>query len=315
MAKLSIITINRNNAAGLRKTMESVFSQIYRDFEYIVVDGASDDGSVEVVKEFEQKINPSLQGGDGVGFFTWISEPDTGIYNAMNKGIEIAEGKRFVNSFNRSERSECENKVIKDCYVLMLNSGDYLVDEHVIERIMPELHTEEIIQGNVIEDYPDKTIRFRGYGKSDISFVDAMGANFPHQAMFIKLSTMREYGYYDDSYKKSSDTYFFIKVLAFGNATFRYVDLDITNFDPNGISSKKDPKWIEIEEKEDTRWFGEHVSIRLSKYCNQASQAIRVYETLYKIKWIGWIVNALLAISRRLKPLKPNVKMELIARK
>ena len=312
MTKLTIITINRNNAAGLRKTMESVFAQTYRDFEYIVVDGASTDESVDIIRDFSRRFEI---GDLRLENFKWISEPDAGIYNAMNKGIEIAEGRRVVYPFNRSERSECENKVIKNGYVLMLNSGDYLVDEHVIERIMPELHTEEIIQGNVIEDYPDKTIRFRGYGKSDISFVDAMDANFPHQAMFIKLSTMEKYGYYDETYKKASDTYFFIMALAFGNATFRYVNIDISNFDPNGISSKKDSQWEMIAKEEDARWFGEHVSTRLSKHCEEASQAIRTYETLYQIKWIGRIANALLVISRRLKPLKPNVKMELIARK
>ena len=115
--KLSIITINRNNAEGLRKTMESVLTQAYQDFEYIVVDGASSDHSVEVIKELTNERVNELKS------FTWISEPDTGIYNAMNKGIEIAEGRRVVNPFNRSERSECENKVIKDGYVLMLNTG------------------------------------------------------------------------------------------------------------------------------------------------------------------------------------------------
>ncbi len=98
--KLSIITINRNNAEGLRKTMESVFVQTCRDFEYIVIDGASTDESVDIIKEFAEKYTfPS--GGGGVGSFKWVSEPDTGIYNAMNKGIRMSRGE----------------------YSLMLNSG------------------------------------------------------------------------------------------------------------------------------------------------------------------------------------------------
>lgn len=282
MLKLSIITINRNNAAGLRKTMESVFAQTYKEFEYIVVDGASDDDSVNVIKELES------EGVRELGTFKWISEPDTGIYNAMNKGIRMSLGE----------------------YTLMLNSGDYLVDEHVVERIMPELHTEEIIQGNVIEDYPDRTIRFRGYGKSDISFIDVMDANFPHQAMFIRLDTMSKYGYYDDSYKKGADTYFFITALGLGNATYRYVDIDITNFDVNGISAMQDPKWIKIDQEEDARWYGEHISRRLWDLYQTAPKKMLLYDQLQKNNFIWKLTMGLVRISEWLNPSKPNVKNE-----
>lgn len=312
--KLSIITINRNNAAGLRKTMESVFAQTYRDFEYIVVDGASTDESVDVIKA------SALQ-AEGLDF-KWISEPDTGIYNAMNKGIEIASGLRVVDAFNRSELSEDKNKGVnrsefiedknKDLpeYILMLNSGDFLVDERVIERIMPELHTEDMIQGNLIEDYPDKTIRNRGYGRSDISFIDAMDADFPHQAMFIKLSTMAQYGYYDESYKKGSDTYFFITALGFGNATYRYVDIDVTNFDINGISSMQDPRWWKIDQEEDARWYGEHISKRLWDLYQTAPKKILLYDQLHKNKFIWKLTMGLVRLSEWLSPKEENVKNE-----
>jgi glycosyltransferase involved in cell wall biosynthesis len=79
--KLSIITINYNNASGLRKTIESVANQTSLEFEYIVIDGASTDGSVEIIKEYKEKITYC------------VSEPDNGIYNAMNKGIHAAKGK------------------------------------------------------------------------------------------------------------------------------------------------------------------------------------------------------------------------------
>ena len=302
--KLSIITINRNNAAGLRKTMKSVFSQTYRDFEYIVVDGASTDESVEVIRA------SALQ-AEGLSF-KWISEPDTGIYNAMNKGIEIVEGRRVVNSFNRSERSECENKANKGSYILMLNSGDYLVDEHVVERIIPELHDIDIIQGNVIKDYPDKTIRFCGYGKSEISFIDALDAQFPHQAMFIKLSTMQEYGYYDDSYKKGADTYFFTAAIGFGNATYRYIDVDITNFDINGISSLQDPQWRLVDKDEDERWYGEHIPMRLMDLYHTVPKKIHLYDALHRYKGIWYITMMLLKISEWLSPTPANTKIERI---
>lgn len=278
--KLSIITINYNNAEGLRKTMESVFAQTSKEFEYIVVDGASTDGSVDVIRA-------SASQAEGLTF-TWISEKDSGIYNAMNKGLKMSHGE----------------------YTLMLNSGDYLVDEHVIERILPELHTEDMIQGNVIKDYPGKSFRYRGYGRSDISFYDVMEANFPHQAMFIKLSTMIQYGYYDESYKKGSDSYFFFTSLGFGNATYRYVDIDVTNFDINGISSMQDPKWRQIDQEEDARWYGEHISNRMKTYYQEAVEAIHLSHMLRKHKWIWSIVKLLVKISNKLSAPQPNVKVE-----
>ncbi len=283
--KLSIITINYNNADGLRKTMESVFAQTCKEFEYIVIDGASTDNSVEIIREMSAALN---DGNDGMMQFQWISEPDTGIYNAMNKGLKKCQGE----------------------YTLMLNSGDYLVDEHVIERILPELHTEDMIQGNVIKDYPGKSFRYRGYGRSDISFYDVMEANFPHQAMFIKLSTMIQYGYYDESYKKGSDSYFFFTSLGFGNATYRYVDIDVTNFDINGISSMQDPKWRQIDQEEDARWYGEHISNRMKTYYQEAVEAIHLSHMLRKHKWIWSIVKLLVKISNKLSAPQPNVKVE-----
>ena len=100
---LTIITINYNNAAGLEKTMQSVLTQTCGDFEYIVVDGGSKDGSTDVIKRFEKGFG---------GRLCWTSEPDNGIYNAMNKGIVKASGE----------------------YLEFLNSGDCLVDDNVVER-------------------------------------------------------------------------------------------------------------------------------------------------------------------------------------
>ena len=91
MTKLTIITINRNNAAGLERTLRSVAGQSCRDFEYIVIDGASTDSSVEVIKGLAPVFGDRLK---------WVSEPDTGIYNAQNKGIRMASGQylEFLNS-------------------------------------------------------------------------------------------------------------------------------------------------------------------------------------------------------------------------
>ena len=181
--KISIITINYNNAEGLRKTLASVAAQTYTDIEHIIVDGGSTDGSVEVIREYADNqvkgyrlevkgeensladINAStpytLHHTPSAHVVRWISEPDKGIYNAMNKGIEIALGKRVVNSLNRSELVEDKNKDIEIAlgrmgvtddhhsmplasrlspdslsdYIQILNSGDILAADDVTERM------------------------------------------------------------------------------------------------------------------------------------------------------------------------------------
>ena len=276
--KLSIVTINRNNAEGLRKTIDSVVSQSFNDFEYIVIDGASTDSSVEVIKEYQDRIT------------YWVSEPDSGVYQAMNKGIRKACGE----------------------YILMLNSGDFLVDKCVIEKVMPHMHDEDIIQGNVIYHKNGFMMRNRGYGKSDISFIDVMDGLFLHQAMFCKKSVYCQYGCFDESYKKGSDTYFFVTALGLGNATFRYIDLDISDFDMNGISSMQDPKWQQIDKEEDARWYGEHVSFRLMELYHVAPKKMRLYDKLHRNKVIWNIVMLLVHISEWFSPVSSKNRIEKI---
>ena len=282
--RLSIITINYNNADGLRKTMESVFAQTYRDFEYIIVDGASSDGSVEIIKEFAQK----LENGDlRLKNFKWSSEPDTGIYNAMNKGIEIASGKRVVDIFNRSKLCGDKNKGNEEGYVLMLNSGDYFVDEHVVERVLPELDGTDIIQGNVIiECNGIKTIN-RGYGKSDISFIEVMKGFFLHQASFCKRDLFKRYGYFDETYRINGDTVFYAKCLGFGNATFKYIDQNIAFFDTTGISADPNNKYTKLRAEEDKR-YQQMFSPRMYALINEEKK-IKLYDKLHANRWSWWI--------------------------
>lgn len=208
--KLSIITINRNNAAGLRKTMESVFSQTYRDFEYIIVDGASTDGSVEVIKELmSERVVNELRN------FTWISEPDTGIYNAMNKGLSMAHGE----------------------YLLFLNSGDFLIAPDVLERVLSRDMDADIVNarcnvsdnGNVIwtSPYiPKVTLK-------DLYFV-----GLPHQSTFICRKLFDKYGLYREDFRYNSDIDFWYKTIVFGDATTQGVDIVISDYNMEGQSSK-----------------------------------------------------------------------------
>ena len=169
--KLSIITINYNNAEGLRKTLASVAAQTYRDIEHIIIDGGSTDGSVDIIREYENTIKRSVTINQSTIQVKWVSEPDMGIYNAMNKGVEIALGKRVVDTFNRSTLCGDKNKGIEIAlgkrivnadhttssnslndnrstlnesqsdYIQILNSGDILASPDVTERMMNALHS------------------------------------------------------------------------------------------------------------------------------------------------------------------------------
>lgn len=270
--KLSIITINRNNAEGLRKTMQSVFSQTYCDFEYIVIDGASIDGSIDIINEYAiRSLNYNLLSVT----LNWLSEKDTGIYDAMNKGLRISHGE----------------------YILMLNSGDFLLDEHVLECIIPELDGTDIIQGNNIEDRDGKIFRNRGYGKSDIDMSDIIKGYFLHQASFCRRELFDKYGYFDESYKMGADTKFFMNCLGVHNATFKYIDIDITNYDVTGISAEKSGHWAECREQELARLLSELFVQRVTSFVFENDKKIRLYDFLHQHSWIWCLVMAVTRIA------------------
>ncbi len=208
---LSIITINRNNAAGLEKTMRSVASQIVGDFEYVVIDGASTDGSVEVIRSFEASLGERLK---------WISEPDKGIYNAMNKGIGMATGD----------------------YLQFLNSGDSLVSDDITKRMTEALKSKgypSILYGNMLKDMPDgKAMRDRCFAGREISFLGFYTGSLNHSSAYIRRSLFDRYGMYDEGFKIVSDWKWFLQAIILGGEKPVYVDMDVTLFDMNGISEK-----------------------------------------------------------------------------
>jgi len=249
--KLSVITINRNDAKGLERTMRSVLAQSCLDFEYIVVDGASTDGSLSVL----ESLLPEIEARGIV--CKSLSEPDSGIYEAMNKGVRMASGE----------------------YLLMLNGGDCFVDSEVLSKMMGELDGTDFIQGNTLNiGGGRKPYRYRGYGRSEISFFDVLDGRFPHQSMFIRKAVHEKYGYYDESYRKSSDTYFFIRALGFGNASFRYVNVDVAFFYMDGITFNSE--WLELGRLENERFYSENIPPRIAELYRVAPEKIRTYDRL-----------------------------------
>jgi glycosyltransferase involved in cell wall biosynthesis len=263
--KLSIITINKDNAEGLRRTMESVLVQTNKDFEYVVVDGASTDGSVEVMQELSVPIKESGIAVDA------RSEPDLGLYNAMNKGVRKAQGD----------------------YVLMLNSGDWFVDEHVVEKVLPLLDGTDIIQGNVIRLRDGKEILDRGYGRSDINFIDVQQGHFLHQASFCRSDLFEKCGYFDESFKIAGDTAFYIQALGYKDASFKYLDLMIAYFQCGGRSDAANEAWNGIKREEFARLSKDLFSNCLWQTCIEYDKKGRLYDKLHRHKW-AWNMTMLL---------------------
>lgn len=251
--KLSIITINYNNAAGLKATLDSVVVQTFREFEHIIVDGGSTDGSIEVIEEYVRKVEGVNESRNEGIHVVWLSEPDKGIYNAMNKGIEIALGKRVVDTFNRStlcgdknkgdNRSELvedkDNGIKKTSgdYLYFLNSGDTLVDNDVLHEMMCVLDGSDFVIGRV-----NKVSQGCICGQSellseaDMSMYQMYLHGINHQSALIRQSLRLEH-LYDATLKIGADWKFFVEAIVLNGAKVKFVDTIFANYDVSGVSS------------------------------------------------------------------------------
>lgn len=208
--KLSIITINYNDSEGLRKTLKSVAEQSNPTVEHIIIDGGSMDESVNVIKDYESyikhhQLSISLR---------WVSEKDKGIYNAMNKGVNMASGN----------------------YLLFLNSGDALADNHVLDTIDRAELVADVVIGrvNVVDNErviaPDHTVN------GEISLYNLFLRGIPHQGTIIRR-TLQLANPYDEKYRINSDFKFFLQTIVLQNCSVQYLPLTISNYDHSGISS------------------------------------------------------------------------------
>lgn len=263
---LSIVTINRNNASGLRNTMRSVLGQGYSNFEFVVVDGASTDGSVDVINEYASAFGGRLK---------WISEPDNGIYNAMNKGLSMASGE----------------------YVEFLNSGDCLIAADVTERMVQSLDANghpPILYGNMVKSFPDgKRLRDLCFAGKEISLLGFYTGTLNHSPAYIRKELFDRFGLYDESLRIVSDWKWYLQVIVLGGVQPVYANIDVTLFDMTGISeTNKD-----LEKAERGKVLEELVPQAVISDYSRYSFAIEQYKRLNRHPWsykVMWFIERVL---------------------
>ncbi|AYV57245.1 glycosyltransferase [Leptospira kmetyi] len=221
--KVSIITINFNDHKGLEKTIQSVQSQTFKDYEHVIIDAASKDGSVDVIRKYK----------NGISY--WVSEKDKGIYDGQNKGIKAAKGE----------------------YCLFLNSGDFLANPNVLTEVFAKNDIDaDFIYGDMLIDSGNGKIT---YGKSPDE-LDLYYLSYEvlwHCATFIRRSLFTKFGTYDLSYKIAADVDFFLKAIGVGGASWKYVGKPISQFNTFGFGSN--PKNQALLENERKRMREEHL--------------------------------------------------------
>lgn len=212
IVKISIITVSYNSAQTLADTMESVLSQTYPDIEYIVVDGASKDETIKIIKSFEPKFHGRLK---------WISGKDYGIYDAMNKGIRMATGE----------------------VVGILNSDDYFTTHDIIEQVVSAFNhdnTIDAVYGDIhfIHDgEPDKCVRYYSSKRFRPLFL-RFGFMPAHPSFYVRREVFDKAGLYKTDYKIGSDYEMMVRLFLVHHIHAKYISLDFVTMRTGGVSTR-----------------------------------------------------------------------------
>ncbi len=270
---ISIITINLNNASGLEASVKSVIHQTFKNFEFIIIDGASKDESLKVIDAYK------------IHFAYTISEKDNGIYEAMNKGIRAAKGN----------------------YLLFLNSGDCLIDEQVLMKMSPYLNDLDIISGDI--KIEDKLGHIRDCSSHEqISLDFFLNISLYHQATFISKKLFYNFGFYNEGFKLVGDYEFFIRVFFKHNASYLHIPFFIAFFKEDGMSNN--PDYLKINKTENDRAWLMNVSERVFQLLKEGQdfKSSTVYWLYHKTKksslykyFFGFIYFVRTSIYRFLK--------------
>lgn len=207
MIRLSIITVNLNNAEGLKKTVGSVMNQTFKEFEFIIIDGASTDGSIEIINKTAEQ---------GIHDFQWISEPDSGVYEAMNKGIQRAKGE----------------------YLLFLNSGDFLVNENTLAEVFILKHEAGFLLGKCNVSKKGKIILTTNPPER-ITFGYLYRNALAHQSTFIRRDMFIKYGNYREDFRYNADIEFWYRTIILNCCSTETLTTTISDYNTEGISGRE----------------------------------------------------------------------------
>ena len=202
--KFSIITVNYNNKEGLQKTIESVINQTFHDYEFIVIDGCSTDGSAEVLKEYDAQIS------------YWVSEPDGGIYQGMNKGIAKATGE----------------------YLNFMNSGDCFYSSEILEKVSSYFSDADFIVG---KDYHFNNEIKKGHTSIQpprTTMIHFFMATLDHQSSFIKRELFNN-SLYDENHRLVSDWIFFTEKIVKENKHVQFIPDIVCRREEGGLSEQQ----------------------------------------------------------------------------
>ncbi len=220
--KISIITVSYNSSLTISRTMESVLSQKNIDLEYIIIDGASKDGTVDIIRQYAEK-NPCIK---------WVSEKDKGIYDAMNKGIGFATGE----------------------VIGILNSDDYYAGDTVLEQIVEIFCNDNSLDscyGNLVYMDDNKPYRYWKSGKPR-SFIN--GWMPPHPAFFVRKKVYEKYGNFRLDCGTAADYELMLRFLEKNKITSYWVDKVITHMTAGGASNSGIESRINAYKNDEMAW-------------------------------------------------------------